>query len=132
MVAAKCMRQFGCRARRRSFQEGGRVAFSGRPPQGLSADPGRLRQGSGAQLRRLPAGLTVEANSVDQASGLFSGSPLRGPVFRPLDLLVSVCPPPAGRLRGHFPGGQCVQIGAGEGVVLQLVLILRIAWEYLY
>ena len=49
------------------------MAFSRRPSEGLSADPGRLRQGWGAQLgRQLPAGLSVEANSVDQAFGLFS------------------------------------------------------------
>lgn len=50
MVSAKCKRQFSCWARRRNFLEGGRVAFSRRPSEGLSADPGRLRQGWGAQL----------------------------------------------------------------------------------
>lgn len=59
--------------RRRSFLEGGEVAFSQRSPQGLSADPGRPRQGWGAQVgRRLLAGLSAKANIVVQASGLFS------------------------------------------------------------
>lgn len=59
---------------------------------------------------------------MDQASGLFSGSPLRGPVFRPA-VAVSVCPHRRAAVGIFREGGQCVQNWAGEGVVLQLVLI---------
>lgn len=63
----------GLQGRRRSFVAGSRVAFSKSFPQGLAAGQGNLSKGRGAQFgRRLPAGLSVEANSVDQASVLFS------------------------------------------------------------
>lgn len=54
---------------------------------------------------------------MDQASGLFSGSPLRGPVFRPLDLLVSLCPPPAPRAASWAFSGWtvCANWGGGGG-----------------